>query len=209
MPTPDNSMSQDSSYSRPNSLEDSADAVQSITPQLSKENSLLPPLQSSQSLPHLARPMSPPPSNQQRLPSLPALPPLSPPHYVAPQNQTTSWSQMRSPTSAPSNPFYSNTYRSSTPPLPSSAEESPLVSPAKRFSSGEVKPPFSPNSPRTPLNEEDRAKFAQVHPPLHAVSNTYIAGNTIKNASNLRCDQSRKRLGKAFILTNTKPLKRR
>jgi hypothetical protein len=27
-----------------------------------------------------------------------------------------------------------------------------------------VKPPFSPNSPRTPLNEEDRAKFAQVSP---------------------------------------------
>ena len=163
MPTPDNSIGEDVSYSRTNSQSDNTDTIQFNTP-LSNESSQLPPLQSSQSLPHLSQSMSPPPSNQQRLPSLPALPPLSPSHYVAPQNPNTSWSQMRSPTSAPSNPFYSSTYRSSTPPLPSSAEESPLVSPAKRFSSGEVKPPFSPNSPRTPLNEEDRAKFAQVYP---------------------------------------------
>jgi len=173
MPTPDNSMSQDSSYSRPEILDDSPDTVvHPATPLSKQKNSLLPPptLQSSQSSSRPSQPMSPPPSNQHRLPPLPTLPPLSPPHYIASQNQNASWSQVRSPTtssSAPSNPFYSSsstTYRSTTPPLPSSAEDSPLVSPAKRFSSGEVKSPFSPTSPRTTLNEEDRAKFAQVSP---------------------------------------------
>jgi hypothetical protein len=80
-----------------------------------------------------------------------------------------SWSQGKpSPTfPAPSNPFYSSTsaFRASTPPIPSSSEQSPIVSPAKRFSSGEVKPLFTPNSPRQPLNEEDRIKFTQVPTP--------------------------------------------
>ena len=69
------------------------------------------------------------------------------------------------PSPTPTYPFYPP-HRPSTPPIPSSStESSPLVSPAKRFSSGQVKsppPPFLPTSPRQPLSDEDRAKFTQL-----------------------------------------------
>jgi hypothetical protein len=100
------------------------------------------------------------PPHQKDLP-LPPVPSLSSPTPPPQHNSHAQWSQTRSPTSAPSNPFYTSPYRTSTPPI-SSPEQSPLISPAKRFSTGEVKPIFSPGSPRQPLTEEDRVKFTQV-----------------------------------------------
>jgi hypothetical protein len=93
----------------------------------------------------------------------PSAPSLASPAPSSQHNSSSAWSQTRSPTSAPSNPFYTAPYRPSTPPVASSAEQSPIISPAKRFSTGEVKPlPFSPGSPQQPLTEEDRVKFTQV-----------------------------------------------
>jgi len=123
---------------------------------LSPENSQLP---SQSPPPQLSS--SPPTSNPNTL--LPSFHLGSPP----PAQQHASWTHTKSPPSG-SNPFFTSSqhphsYRSSTPPIPSSAEQSPLISPAKRFSTGEVKPLYAPNSPRQPLNEEDRLKFSQVH----------------------------------------------
>jgi hypothetical protein len=164
LPTPDHSMIDDASNSRPSILSNDVDSIQFNKPS-SALKSQLPPLQSSQlSSMHLSQ-SSPPPSSQLRLPPLPPLSPLSPPTYTS-YNAPSSLSQTKSP-SAPLNPFYPPINRASTPPMSSPAEDSPIVSPAKRFSSGEVKPPFSPNSPRQPLTDEDRAKFTQVH--LHSL----------------------------------------
>ena len=152
--TPDNSMVEDVPESRPKSLSSDQEPSQRDNPPIpfntpvSLENTQRPP------------PQSPPPPSRQSM--LPPLPPLSSPSSVPQNTSASSWSQTRSPTSAPSNPFYTSTYRSSTPPMPSSSEQSPIISPAKRFSTGEVKPVFTPNSPRQPLNEEDRIKFTQV-----------------------------------------------
>jgi len=160
IPTPDQSL-QNSESSRPHIKTDIDDSIHPHTQQLNKlldtlplsppENSQLP----SQSPPHI-------PESQSKMNTLlPSFNPSSPtPHHGG------SWSQtVKSPTSG-SNPFYTSqhSYRSSTPPIPSSAEQSPLISPAKRFSTGEVKPLYTPNSPRQPLNEEDRLKFSQAPP---------------------------------------------
>ena len=144
--TPDHSMNEDPSPSRPKILSKDPESQQSNNTPISLENSQLP---------------NPSQSPSQSSPPRPyVLPPLSSPISVAPP---PSWSQTRSPTAvaAPSNPFYSAAFRASTPPISSSSEQSPIVSPAKRFSTGEVKPLFAPNSPRQPLNEEDRIKFTQ------------------------------------------------
>jgi hypothetical protein len=115
-----------------------------------------------------------PPSTQQPLPPLSPVSPHGPP--------LPAWTQTKSP--LPSNPFYSHAYRSATPPMTSSAEQSPLVSPAKRFSSGEMKPlPFSPTSPRQPLSEEDRQRFTQVPsppppPPSYLIKRSLVGGAT-------------------------------
>lgn len=180
IPTPDNSMVEDPPESRPKPLSNDQESSRQDHPPIpfntpvSLENTQLPQSQSS------------PPSRQNMLPPLP---PLSSPSSVPPSTLAPSWSQTRSPTSAPSNPFYTSAYRSSTPPIPSSAEQSPIISPAKRFSSGEVKPLFTPNSPRQPLNEEDRIKFTQVcKTPRLSRFLTCIVGNTIKNTSHICCD---------------------
>ena len=161
--TPSHSVYEDPSISRPQTLSHDSDSLQPHSQQQSSENSQL---TSSQSL-HVSQSQSISSSSSlgqqqhhSQPPAYPSLPPISPSsaHLPAP-----AWTQAKSPTSAPSNPFYSTAYRSATPPLSSSAEQSPLVSPAKRFSSGEVKPlPFSPASPRQTLTEEDRLKFTQV-----------------------------------------------
>ena len=159
IPTPDNSMTEDAYESRRKPSSTDPEASQSNNPpnntpislestQVSLHHS--PKLTQYNALPHL------PSSISSSAPSVPASAP--------------SWSQTRSPVSQPSNPFYSSTYRSSTPPIPSSSEQSPVVSPAKRFSSGELKPLFTPNSPRQPLNEEDRIKFTQVPFSLIAIN---------------------------------------
>jgi hypothetical protein len=148
IPTPDHSMNEDPSSSRPKVLSKDPESQQLNNTPISLENTQLPhpsqsPSQSSPPRPYV-------------------LPPLSSPISAAPP---PSWPQTRSPTAAaPSNPFYSAAFRASTPPISSPLEQSPIVSPAKRFSSGEVKPLFAPNSPRQPLNEEDRIKFTQVGP---------------------------------------------
>jgi hypothetical protein len=199
MPTPDqslqNSMVDDdhsqqqlpqqesSSSSRPHTKSDKEDDElihrihinQSLPP--SPENSQLP----SQSPPPQSTTdqlssSSPPRSASSKINTLlPSLHPSSPPPAQA------AWTQTKSPPSG-SNPFYTSqhSYRSSTPPIPSSAEQSPLISPAKRFSTGEVKPLYAPNSPRQPLNEEDRLKFSQVpsrSPPAPSIDLTLIYGS--------------------------------
>jgi hypothetical protein len=192
MPTPDNSMVQDPPESRPKPLSNDQELSQQDNPPIPFHTPIS--LENTQ----LSQPQSPPRQNM-----LPPLPPLSLPSSVPPNTLAPSWSQTRSPTSTPSNPFYTSTYRSSTPPMPSSSEQSPIISPAKRFSSGEVKPVFTPNSPRQPLNEEDRIKFTQVCKiPRLSRFLTCIVGNTIKNASHICCDKSRRWLGKTFLLTN-------
>ena len=169
IPTPDqslqNSMVDDTQpeSSRPHIKNDTDDLIHRHPQQLNKLNETLPlsPENSqlpSQSPPQITESQSPPTSNMNTL--LPSLHPSSPlPHGT--------WTQAKSPSSG-SNPFYTSqhSYRSSTPPIPSSAEQSPLISPAKRFSTGEVKPLYTPNSPRQPLNEEDRLKFSQASSPL-------------------------------------------
>lgn len=202
IPTPNNSMVEDTPESRPKPLSSDQEPSQQENPPIPFNTPVS--LESTQ----IPRPQSPPPPSRQNM--LPPLPPLSPPYSALPNTLAPSWSQTRSPTSAPSNPFYTSAYRSSTPPIPSSSEQSPLVSPAKRFSSGEVKPLFTPNSPRQPLNEEERIKFTQVCKPQRLSRFlTCVAGNTIKNASHICRDQSRKRLGKTFLLTNQIIIKRR
>ena len=167
LPTPDRAGTTDISNSRPPSFSTEYDPTkhkihsQSPDNSQSRSSQSLHPSESQSSTSSIAQHQHfiPPPSSQ------PLLPPISPSSaYQPPPPQ---WAQTKSPTSAPSNPFYSHAYRSATPPLTSSAEQSPLVSPAKRFSSGEVKPlPFSPTSPRQPLSEEDRQRFNQVPAPL-------------------------------------------
>lgn len=186
IPTPDNSMTDDAYESRPKLIAADRDSFQNTNIPLSPENSQLrPPLHQSQSSPHLSQTSSPPPPQQQPQPlsqplsaasasrqqqiMLPPLQPSSSPSSGTLAYASSSWSQTRSPTSAPpSNPFYTSPYRSSTPPIPSSSEQSPIISPAKRFSSGEVKPitTAAPTSPRQPLTDEDRIKFTQVSLPI-------------------------------------------
>ena len=107
---------------------------------------------------------TPPSSPPQPQSSQPRLDPLS----VQPtQSNLPAPPNTLLPSPTPTNPFYLP-HRPSTPPIPSSSSESsPLVSPAKRFSSGQVKsppppPPFLPTSPRQPLSDEDRVKFTQL-----------------------------------------------
>jgi hypothetical protein len=180
IPTPDNSMVEDPPESRPKPLSNDQESLRQDDPPIPFNTPVS--LQNTQ----LPQSQSPAPSRQNMLPPLP---PLSSPSSLPSSTLAPSWSQTRSPTSAPSNPFYSSAYRSSTPPIPSSAEQSPIISPAKRFSSGEVKPLFTPNSPRQPLNEEDRIKFTQVcQTPGLSRFLTGIVGNTIKNTSHICCD---------------------
>ena len=152
--SPQNSLADDSrtalSHTKPVHDESTHHEMQDETIPISPENSPLP----SQSSLRITTESSTPKRNA----LLPSLHPSSP--------RPGSWMQTKSPTSG-SNPFYTSqpSYRSSTPPIPSSAEQSPLISPAKRFSTGEVKPLYAPNSPRQPLNQEDRAKFSQVRIP--------------------------------------------
>jgi hypothetical protein len=177
IPTPDNSMTDDAYESRPKPISADRDSIHVTNMPLSPENSQLPPIHSSQPSTHLSQSSQPPLTQSQsssaafasRQPQnmLPPLQPLSLSSSANPAHPSSSWSQTRSPTAtAPSNPFYTSAYRSSTPPIPSSSEQSPIISPAKRFSSGEVKPTTAavPTSPRQPLTDEDRIKFTQVNP---------------------------------------------
>jgi Whi5 like len=142
LPTPDNSIPRDSEDSR------SSDPVSTEPPDQPMTNSASPPPSKPAELPPSQPPQSPPAANQSTSPHLPS--PL--------QNTTPS-----TPTKSPpaTNPWY-HSYRPTTPPIASSAEASPLVSPAKRFSSGEVKQPYLPTSPLNQLTDEDRAKFTQL-----------------------------------------------
>jgi hypothetical protein len=65
-----------------------------------------------------------------------------------------------STTKIPSNPFYTGPLRVSTP--PPSSDQSPIVSPAKRFSTGEVKPIMTPNSPLHPLSEVTQVNSREI-----------------------------------------------
>jgi hypothetical protein len=143
LPTPDNSVPRDSEDSRP------SDPVSTEPPDQPMTNSASsPPPSQPTKQPPLQPPQSPPTANQSTSPHLP-----SPLQKTTPSTPTKS---------APAtNPFY-HSYRPTTPPIASSAEASPLVSPAKRFSSGEVKQPYIPTSPLNQLTDEDRAKFAQL-----------------------------------------------
>lgn len=181
IPTPDQSLqnsmvdddySQHKSSRHPTKADNDDDDDELIHRIHRNQKSGLPPSPENSQLPSQS---SPPPQSATDNPSSPPPPPLSSKintlllpslHPSSPPPAQASWSQTKSPPSG-SNPFYTSQhqYRSSTPPIPSSAEQSPLISPAKRFSTGEVKPLYAPNSPRQPLNEEDRLKFSQVPSP--------------------------------------------
>ena len=168
LPNPDHSMTDDVSLARPKHLSTDSNSPDSkANVPFLEPSSQITTLQPPQST-HLSQHS---PSSTQQHQRFNVLPPLSPPASASPfPSLQPSWSQTTSPTSsAPSNPFYSAVYRPSTPPMPSSAEQSPIVSPAKRFSSGEVKPLVAPTSPRQPLTDEDRLKFTQVLLPFSSL----------------------------------------
>jgi Whi5 like len=165
--SPSHSMRDDSSISRPTMPLGDYEASRRNVP-ISQEHSQPPRPPFPSPSQHLAQqPLQSPSVRESHhrhhvsSPTLPSLPPISSsPNHPPPP----SWTRNKSPpTPVPPNPFSSTAYRSSTPPMWSSAEQSPLVSPAKRFSTGEVKPlPFCPTSPRQPITEKERQKFNQV-----------------------------------------------
>src|SRR5438045_2142507 len=126
IPTPDNSMNDDSQESRPYPLSKDSEYRQSNYTPISLENSQMP---SSPPRQYVLPPLSSPISTI----------PTAAPATAAPAIPSWSHSKLSSASVAPSNPFYSSTsaFRASTPPISSSSEQSPVVSPAKRFSSSE------------------------------------------------------------------------